>query len=317
VVEYVCMRRLPGTRLGIAGLAGAAVFVGAPAASAAVTIGSDLPAPPPPPFAQSGCTPTCTFGNSSHPVNPTASPIDGVVVRWRTRFGESFTGARLRVVNFTPTGTPMITGIRTGPATNVPTGLQEFALSPGLPISIGNEVGVDITGDSTPAAFRANAMASGFFEAPAAADGATTPSGSLGSQEVLLNADVEPDADGDGFGDETQDQCPSDASTQGPCPVAQDTEAPETTITRQPKDKLKTRKRRARANYEFVSSEPGSSFECRLDSGPFEPCTSPDVEKVKAKRKAKPHEFGVRATDAAGNVDPTPATDDFKLKRRG
>jgi hypothetical protein len=30
---------------------------------------------------------------------------------------------------------------------------------------------------------------------------------------------VEPDADGDGYGDETQDQCPTDASTQGACPV--------------------------------------------------------------------------------------------------
>ncbi len=35
-----------------------------------------------------------------------------------------------------------------------------------------------------------------------------------------LNAGVivEPDADRDGFGDESQDGCPSDASTQGPCP---------------------------------------------------------------------------------------------------
>jgi len=29
---------------------------------------------------------------------------------------------------------------------------------------------------------------------------------------------LEPDADHDGFGDETQDQCPTHASTQGPCP---------------------------------------------------------------------------------------------------
>jgi hypothetical protein len=38
----------------------------------------------------------------------------------------------------------------------------------------------------------------------------------------LLNlaATVEPDSDSDDFGDETQDQCPTSASTQGPCPVA-------------------------------------------------------------------------------------------------
>lgn len=34
---------------------------------------------------------------------------------------------------------------------------------------------------------------------------------------VNVTATVEPDADADGYGDETQDQCPADASTAGPC----------------------------------------------------------------------------------------------------
>jgi hypothetical protein len=37
--------------------------------------------------------------------------------------------------------------------------------------------------------------------------------------EVLISGTVEPDADGDGFGDETQDGCPSSAAYQGDCPV--------------------------------------------------------------------------------------------------
>jgi hypothetical protein len=36
---------------------------------------------------------------------------------------------------------------------------------------------------------------------------------------VPAAAVVEPDADGDGYGDETQDQCPGSASTQAACPV--------------------------------------------------------------------------------------------------
>jgi hypothetical protein len=32
--------------------------------------------------------------------------------------------------------------------------------------------------------------------------------------------------------------------------------------------------------------------------------------------RVEKHVFGVRATDAAGNADSTPATDDFKLKRK-
>ena len=36
---------------------------------------------------------------------------------------------------------------------------------------------------------------------------------------VNAQAVVEPDADHDGFGDETQDQCPTNATTQGACPA--------------------------------------------------------------------------------------------------
>jgi hypothetical protein len=36
---------------------------------------------------------------------------------------------------------------------------------------------------------------------------------------VNVFASLEADADGDGFGDETQDQCPTSATTQGPCPT--------------------------------------------------------------------------------------------------
>jgi hypothetical protein len=35
--------------------------------------------------------------------------------------------------------------------------------------------------------------------------------------ELLVAGSIEPDADGDGFGDETQDKCPTQATTQGPC----------------------------------------------------------------------------------------------------
>ncbi len=42
----------------------------------------------------------------------------------------------------------------------------------------------------------------------------------IGDMERLnLSAVIEPDADGDRFGDETQDQCPTSAAAQGACPV--------------------------------------------------------------------------------------------------
>ena len=44
---------------------------------------------------------------------------------------------------------------------------------------------------------------------------------------MLANADIEPDADRDGYGDETQDLCSSDASTQGACPAKKEEEMQE------------------------------------------------------------------------------------------
>jgi hypothetical protein len=54
------------------------------------------------------------------------------------------------------------------------------------------------------------------------------------------------------------------------------------------------------------------TFECKLDDGVFQSCTSPHTVRVK---KGK-HSLAVRAKDAAGNFDPTPATDGWKVKKR-
>jgi outer membrane protein OmpA-like peptidoglycan-associated protein len=54
----------------------------------------------------------------------------------------------------------------------------------------------------------------------------------------------------------------------------------------------------APAPFEFAG-EPGGSFECRLDAGGWEPCSSPKPYPDPA---GGPHAFAVRQTDAAGNV---------------
>jgi Ca2+-binding RTX toxin-like protein len=46
-----------------------------------------------------------------------------------------------------------------------------------------------------------------------------TTTGLLSAERILIAANVEPDSDRDGFGDETQDQCPTNATIQGPCPA--------------------------------------------------------------------------------------------------
>lgn len=58
----------------------------------------------------------------------------------------------------------------------------------------------------------------GYFTADVPVGSAQTYTEAPGLQ-VAVSATVEADADGDGFGDETQDGCPRSAALQSPCPV--------------------------------------------------------------------------------------------------
>jgi hypothetical protein len=115
--------------------------------------------------------------------------------------------------------------------------------------------------------------------------------------QLNVAAILEPDCDDDGLGDETQE-------------VAVDCVAAETTITKAPKGRSK--KRKAKFEFSGTDARAVAGFQCSLDSGSFTPCASPYVVKV---RKGK-HTFSVRATDQAGNVDPTPATAAWKVKKK-
>ena len=80
-----------------------------------------------------------------------------------------------------------------------------------------------------------------------------------------------------------------------------DTAAPDTTITEAPVDPTNS----VDASFTFTSNEAESTFECQLDAGGYEACTSPAEFESLAEGE---HIFEVRATDAAGNPDPSPAS---------
>lgn len=92
-------------------------------------------------------------------------------------------------------------------------------------------------------------------------------------------------------------------------PVSQswtiDATAPETTISSAPKSGTATS-----ATFAFSATE-GGTFECRLDDAPFAVCASP---KSYSPLRPGEHRFEVRAVDAAGNADPTPALDAWKIQ---
>jgi hypothetical protein len=119
-----------------------------------------------------------------------------------------------------------------------------------------------------------------------------TPFTSVPNQFFRLDvaAVLEPDADGDGFGDESQDGCPSQADTQDTC----DTTGPDPSIDKGPKRKTESRT----ARFRFTSDDPNATFQCRLDKKPFAACTSP---KKYRKLKVRKHRFRVQATDSHGN----------------
>jgi len=98
----------------------------------------------------------------------------------------------------------------------------------------------------------------------------------------------------------------SNASPIGTAPCL-DAAAPQTTITRKPP--RRTSKRRVK--FEFKSTEPGSTFRCAFDRGPFKPCASPLAKRLPPGR----HRFRAAAVDSAGNVDPTPASARVRVRR--
>ena len=89
-----------------------------------------------------------------------------------------------------------------------------------------------------------------------------------------------------------------------------DTTAPNTSITGGPSGFTKSRT----ARFTFKSSEEGSTFECKLDGGSFESCTSP---KQYTNLKDGRHTFQVKATDKAGNTDASAAKRTWNVDTKG
>jgi hypothetical protein len=82
-----------------------------------------------------------------------------------------------------------------------------------------------------------------------------------------------------------------------------DTAAPDTSITSGPAEGATESV--GSVSFGFSSTEPGSTFECKLDAGSYASCTSPNDYSNLANGA---HTFSVRATDPAGNTDASPAS---------
>ena len=80
-----------------------------------------------------------------------------------------------------------------------------------------------------------------------------------------------------------------------------DTTPPDTILNTTPSDPSNS----PEATLTFSCDGGFCTFECRIDSGAWATC---DKQRTYQNLSAGPHQFSVRATDAAGNVDLSPAT---------
>ena len=93
---------------------------------------------------------------------------------------------------------------------------------------------------------------------------------------------------------------PTATATPTRTPAPGDTTPPNTTITSGPTGSVEA----TTATFQFTSTEAPAAFECRRDGAAFAACESP---RLLTGLTAGAHSFEVRAVDAAGNRDPSPA----------
>jgi hypothetical protein len=126
-----------------------------------------------------------------------------------------------------------------------------------------------------------------------------TPTEVIPGARWNISAVVESDADGDGYGDVTQDACPESAKTQVTCPV------PNTKIKKAPPKLSADRS----VLVKFTSTVKKSKFKCSLDGGKYRKCTSPYRRTLAVGQ----HVLRIRATSPVGVKEVKPAKVRFRI----
>ena len=207
------------------------VLVAAPApAGAATTVGSDLAVNPN--IGKGGDATYLMTLVRSGSAGASISNVDGVIVKWRLRYlKNNGTKGTLALRTGSRDGAKFRGGARSAPvdppaatdgsATFVTTDFFPTR----MPIFQGNFLGVDVGPEPVQRVIFYNVGGSGASVSdfiPPLAEGGDSRNQSFTSPdtELLVQAVVEPDGDADGFGDETQDNCPSLPNDQrtNPCP---------------------------------------------------------------------------------------------------
>lgn len=228
------------------------------------------------------------------------TPFAGVITSWSTNANAS--PGVMTLLAFTPTGVAdsytLTARSPTVPVT--PSTLNTFATR--IPVSaaqvLGLHTGGAMMGCAGPGQPAGSVIAINFFDL--ATQTAYTTVTDQAGWVLNLRAILEPDVDGDQYGDVSQDACPRSAQTQSACP------APVTTVTKKPAKQTK----KVKNTIAYSSSVTGSTFACSIDGKAFKPCTSP----LKKKYQPGTHVVLIRATSPYGLVEQSPVIVAFKVK---
>lgn len=175
----------------------------------------------------------CTIASYIHPSDPNGdpysegAPVDGVITKFRyIAYAVDEPGQitfRVADINLPDPGnddSALASGAGTGPTVTLqPTESPDTPISEigaRLPVKRGQHLAVDMT-KSIGIVYNSDGSKRSYLYAPPLVDGAPLRGSTEAVNELLVAATIEPDADGDGFGDETQDGCSRQATTQGPC----------------------------------------------------------------------------------------------------
>lgn len=183
----------------------------AAAAQGATTVGSDLSKAANASVCSSGIVCTYFTGDATTGAPVAVAPFDGVIVRWRAKAGSTAMATKLRTLR--PAAAGNYTGVGSSDPVNLDVGTTVLASR--IPVLAGDVIGLDNgTGAKL---FSTPATTAAYYFTPSLGAFAHAPTNKQTSRELLVNADIERDADGDGYGDETQDLCPSDETRHTTC----------------------------------------------------------------------------------------------------
>jgi hypothetical protein len=166
----------------------------------------------------------CTYVSFIHPAVGTGDPYsggapnDGVITKFRISANGAGSSVTFRLADITRENEDSAQSriVATGPTVTIAgTGeIEEFPAR--VPVTKGNHLAIDTS--TAQAVYASSGSDFTYVYAPPLVNGAALRASDAVTEELLVAAVYEPDADKDGFGDETQDQCLGNGSdATAPC----------------------------------------------------------------------------------------------------